>query len=253
MELKEKVILISGASRGIGLASARALAAEGARVVLAARTHVEEPCGWSTTMDVTDDASVRAAIEAVLAREGRIDAVINMAGNGGLLAPWSCTDAETTRAMFDVHVLGAERVMRAVVPAMRRQGHGVIVNVASTVGWVPMPGAAAYSAAKAALVALSDVLRAELAADGVDVRVFAPPHTSTEAGVAWPLGLPKLFTPEEVARDLVRAMRRDRPRVVAGGNIMLLWIQRLSPRLAARIMERIGNRALAKLLPAPTA
>jgi NAD(P)-dependent dehydrogenase (short-subunit alcohol dehydrogenase family) len=265
MELADKVIVVTGASNGIGLAIAHALVAERAQVVFAARSlpKLQAEAARATAaggralaieLDVTRDASVARAIAAVLARFGRVDVLINDAGNGGTLGLWSASDADTTRRMFDVHLLGSERTMRAVVPAMRAQGGGVIVNFASTVAWVPMPGAAAYSSAKAAVVALSHALRAELARDGIDVRVFAPPHTSTDAGKAWPLPLPKIFAPEWVADQLVRALRGPQPRVVPGGNGMLLLLQRLSPRLAAHIMDGIGWKALTECergLPRP--
>jgi short-subunit dehydrogenase len=258
MELEGSVVLVTGASSGIGLEVARALAREGAQVALAARSREkleaavtgiasEGGTAMAVPLDVTSNESVAAGIRAVVDRFGRLDVVINNAGNGGALALWANTSADQTRAMFDVHVLGAERVIRGVLPTMLQQGAGIVINVVSTVAWVPMPGAAAYSAAKAALVALSGVLRAELAARGIDVRVFAPPHTSTDAGKAWPLDLPKIFAPEWVAAELVRALRRGRPRVVAGGNSALLWVQRISPALAARIMNGLGFKAVATL------
>jgi NADP-dependent 3-hydroxy acid dehydrogenase YdfG len=258
MELRDKVILVTGASSGIGLAAAHALCAEGARVVFAARSlqKLEAEAAragdraLAVALDVTSDASVAAAVESVLERCGRIDVLLNDAGNGGALRPWTAADPAATRELFEVHVLGAERMMRAVVPVMRAQGAGVVVNFASTVAWVPMPGAAAYSSAKAAVVALSHALRAELAGDGIDVRVFAPPHTSTEAGKAWPLGLPKIFEPEWVARQIVQALRGRRARVIPGGNGMLLLLQRIAPALAARIMNRIGHAATARALAA---
>lgn len=197
-------------------------------------------------LDVTSDASVEAAIAASLRRFGRVDVVVNNAGNGGTMSLWADTPASAARDTFDVHLLGAERVMRAVLPAMRAQGGGTIVNVASTLGWVPMPGAALYSAAKAAVVAFSQVARAELASEGIDVRVFAPPHTSTAAGERMPLDLPKIFAPEWVAEQFVRFLRGRRACALPGGNGALLLVQRASPALAARIMNRIGFDALAK-------
>jgi short-subunit dehydrogenase len=137
---------------------------------------------------------------------------------------------------------------RAVLPAMLEQRAGVIVNFASTIAWVPMPGGAtAYSAAKAAVVAMSESLRAELRESGIDVRIFSPPHTSTDAGRRWPLDLPKIFTPEWVADQFVRTLRRDAARATPGGNGALLFIQRVAPALATRIMNGVGFRALAKL------
>jgi NAD(P)-dependent dehydrogenase (short-subunit alcohol dehydrogenase family) len=258
MELANKVVVVTGASNGIGLAIAHALAAQRARVVFAARTlpklEIEAASArangghaLAVELDVTSEASVARAVDSVLQQLGRIDVLINNAGNGGAVGLWSAAGPSAMRDMFDVHLLGSERMMRAVVPAMRAQGSGVIVNFASTVAWVPMPGAAAYSSAKAAVVALSHALRAELAREGIDVRVFAPPHTSTDAGKAWPLPLPKIFTPDEVADQLLSALRSNEPRAVPGGNALLLFMQRVSPRLAASIMDTIGWKTLARV------
>lgn len=251
MDPKGKVILVTGASSGIGLASARALAAAGAMVALAARSaqRLEHEAatsgGLAVPMDVTDDTSVADGVARVLDRFGHIDAVVNFAGNGGRLTLWDEAPADHLRTMVDTHLFGAERVARAVLPSMLARGQGIIVNIASTVGWVPMPAAAAYSAAKAAILAFSESLRGELAGRGVRVMVFAPPHTSTEAGKEWPLEGPRVHTPEWVAEQFVRALRAEQPRFLAGAsNRMLLGIQRLSPAYAAFIMRRIGLKAL---------
>jgi hypothetical protein len=255
---KEKVIVVTGASSGIGLASARSLARAGAHVAMAARSRErlaaeaerivrDGGSAMAVEMDVTSEASVRAAIDRVLGRFGRVDALVNNAGNGGRLGFWAAADVDATRAMFDVHLFGMERATRAVLPGMLERRSGTIVNIASTVGWVPMPTAAAYSAAKAAVIALSASLRAELAGEGIEVLVFGPPHTSTAAGLEWPLEGPRIATPEWVADELVRTLRRGRARHLAGAsNRLLLAIQRVSPALAARIMSQIGLRAGAR-------
>src|ERR1044071_7132761 len=150
MEPQGKVIVVTGASYGIGLEIARALVREGARVVFAARSldklqaEVERAtasagCAMAVQMDVTSTDSVSMAIQEVVERFGRIDAVINDAGNGGSLEFWASSGQDKTRELFDVHVLGAERVMRAVLPTMLAQRSGTLVNFASTVAWVPMP------------------------------------------------------------------------------------------------------------------
>jgi hypothetical protein len=259
MEIKDKVVVVTGASSGIGLEIARALVREGACVAFTARSlaKLEEEVravterggtAMAVRMDVTDGESVARAIEAVLTRFGRIDVVVNNAGNAGSMHLWESADSERVRGMLDVHVLGADRVMRAALPAMRRRGSGTIVNFASSVAWVPMPGCAAYSAAKAAVVSLSEALREELRGEGIDVRVFAPPHTSTEGGRELPLDLPKIFEPEWVAERFVEFLRGKRARVLPGGNGMLLFLRRVSPSLASRIMNRIGFKALEKVL-----
>ena len=199
----------------------------------------------AVTLDVTRAESVTDAVDEVVRAVGRIDAVIHFAGNGGTLGAWEAADPQALRAMFDVHVFGAERVARAVLPVMTAQGGGTIVNIASTVARVPMPMAASYSAAKAAVVALSSALRAELADRKIEVLVFSPPHTNTDAGKAWPLKGPQIFEPEQVAADLLRAVRRNRRVFLSGmGNRMLLVIQRIWPAYAATIMKSIGVAAL---------
>jgi NAD(P)-dependent dehydrogenase (short-subunit alcohol dehydrogenase family) len=255
MDPKNKVVFLVGASNGIGLASARALARAGARVVLGARSRERLDdavaaivagggAASAVALDVTSDASVRAAVEEVVATAGRIDVVVNFAGNGGALGAWAAAGAGALRDMFEVHVFGAERVARAVLPIMTAQRSGTIVNIASTVAWVPMPMAAAYSSAKAAIVAFSHALRAELEGSGIRVMVFSPPHTNTEAGRAWPLRGPQVFEPDQVAAELLRALRRDRRTFLAGmGNRMLLVIQRIWPWYAAFIMKSIGLAA----------
>jgi NAD(P)-dependent dehydrogenase (short-subunit alcohol dehydrogenase family) len=258
MEPKGKVIIVTGASSGIGLAAARALARAGARVALAARSldtlraeadrlAAEGATVLAVPMDVTSDASVAAAVEAVLGRFGRIDAVVNNAGNAGRLSFWASTEPSASRAMFDVHVFGMERVTRAVLPHMLARGEGTIVNIASTLAWVPMPMAAAYSAAKAAVLSFSESLRGELAGRGVEVVLFAPPHTRTPSEM--PLQGPRVFPPEWVADELVRALRRGRVCFLAGAsNRALLLMRRIAPGVASRIMRDIGLRAGARAL-----
>lgn len=262
MDIDGRVWLVTGASSGIGREIAGALAHRGARVALAARSEATLCAAadrlaragaqvLALPMDVCDDASVAAAIERLLTAWGRLDGVANVAGNGGVLSHWAQTTGRSTEAMFDVHVLGAERVLRAALPALQRSGRSVVVNFASTVAWVPMPGAAAYSAAKAAVVALSGTWRAELAPLGIDVRVFSPPHTSTDSGLAWPLPLPKVFEPHWVAQAFVKSLERDRICATPGGNGALLALQRVAPMLARRIMHRIGFEALRRVEGAP--
>ena len=254
MKLHDKIVLITGASRGIGAEAARQLAKRGAHVVLAARSGaalesnaeaIRALGGQASTveLDVTSALSVTRAVARVLAERGRIDVLVNNAGNGGHLAFLVDTDQAQTRAMFDVHVFGAERMTRAVLPSMLAQRAGRIVNVVSTVAYVPMPGAAAYCGAKAAVIAMTQALRGELAHTPIELMLFSPPHTQTEAGAAWPLDLPRQFSPHEAAQALVQALVKDRRDTLAGGNHTLLWLQRISPAWASGIMRNIGLKA----------
>ena len=121
-------------------------------------------------------------------------------------------------------------------------------RLAQREGFDPHLGDAAQRRiAKAAVIAFTHALRGELS--GVQLALYSPPHTQTEAGEAWPLQLPKQLSPELAAAALVRSLERDPLEVLAGGNASLLWLQRLWP-LAERIMRDIGLRALATLGPA---
>ncbi|MGN6110507.1 MAG: SDR family NAD(P)-dependent oxidoreductase [Kofleriaceae bacterium] len=249
------MVLVTGASTGIGLEIARALVRKGARVAFAARsldkleaaTHEYGTRALAVQMDVTREDSVTAAVDRVDQELGAIDVLVNNAGNGGAMSRWREADPDLVRRMFEVHVLGADRVMRAVVPSMLRKGSGTIVNFSSTLGYVAMPGTAAYNAAKAAVVMLSRTLRAELRSQGIDVRIFSPPHTNTESGKEMPLNLPKIFEPRWVADQFVHFLEGRRPELLAGGNGSLLLVQRVWPGLARRIMEKIGFGALERV------
>ena len=259
MKLANKVILVTGSSQGIGLAVAQQLAAAGAQVVLAARgteklnaeVRALREAGHRASavqLDVTSDSSVQRAVAEVLAEHGHIDVLVNNAGNGGGLDFYLQDNAERLRAMFDTHMFGTERMTRAVLPSMLERGAGRIVNVVSTVAYVPMPGAAAYCAAKAAVVAFTNALRGELAHTKVQLVLYSPPHTQTKAGELWPLDLPKQFDAEYAAKALMAVLEHDRTDQLAGGNNMLLGLQRSSPRWASSIMRDLGLKATHKAL-----
>jgi NADP-dependent 3-hydroxy acid dehydrogenase YdfG len=257
MKLANKVILITGASQGIGLAVAQQLAAAGAQVVLAARRadklaaevaslRAAGQRASAVQLDVTSDESVQRAVAEVLAEHGQIDVLVNNAGNGGGLDFFLQDNAAHMRSMFDTHMFGTERMTRAVLPSMLERGAGRIVNVVSTVAYVPMPGATAYCAAKAAVVAFTNALRGELAHTPIQLVLYSPPHTQTTAGDLWPLDLPKQFDVGYAANALVGVLERDSSEWLAGGNNMLLWLQRISPSWAASIMRKLGLKATRK-------
>jgi NAD(P)-dependent dehydrogenase (short-subunit alcohol dehydrogenase family) len=180
------VILVTGCSSGIGRATAQVAAARGHRVFASARNRndLAELEGANLTglaLDVTDPGSVRAAVDAVLARAGRIDALVNNAGYGQYGAVEEVS-AEEWRAQFDVNLFGAIEATRAVLPAMRAAGSGTIVMVSSVAGKVAIPFAAPYSATKHALEAVSDSLRVELSAFGIRVVLVEPGPIHTRFG-----------------------------------------------------------------------
>lgn len=172
-----RVVLVTGASSGFGAAMVAALADAGHRAYGTSRRATEPAPGALSPiripLDVTDDASVRAAVALIMAREGGIDVVVNNAGVGLAGALEDTSDAEAT-ALLDTNLLGVHRVCRAVLVPMRVRGGGLIVNVGSIGGDVALPFQGFYSASKAALVAYSAALRMEVAPFGVQVTLVAP-------------------------------------------------------------------------------
>jgi NAD(P)-dependent dehydrogenase (short-subunit alcohol dehydrogenase family) len=186
MRIEGAVVLVTGASSGIGAATARQAAARGARVVLAARRREriealaeELPDAVAVPTDVTDVEQVRAMVDAAVERYGRVDVLVNNAGQG-LHVPIESIDLADLRAVFELNVVGALAALQAVVPVMRRQGGGSIVNVSSGTTLFTPSGTGGYAATKAALNMLSSVARAELADDGIVVSTVYPFITTTE-------------------------------------------------------------------------
>ena len=180
------IILVTGGSSGIGLATVRRLAAAGHRVFAASRnpTRAELPDGVTPlTVDVGDPSAAAPAIDAVLADAGRIDALVNNAGTG-TIGPLEETSDDEVRRIFEVNLFGPMRLARAAIPAMREQGSGRIVNVTSMNDVLPAPFAAWYSSSKAALASASAVLDAEVHAFGISVTVVAPGFFRTEMAEA---------------------------------------------------------------------
>ena len=181
--LKGKHAVVTGASRGIGLAIARALLAQGARVTLMARDTVAleaaaaglgDDTTWQAA-DVTDAASVHAAF----ARAGTVDILVNNAGQAAS-APFGRTDAALWQRMLDVNLTGTYHCIQAALPGMLDLGWGRIVNVASTAGLTGYRYVAAYCAAKHGLVGLTRALALEVAAKGVTVNAVCPGYTETD-------------------------------------------------------------------------
>lgn len=177
------VVLVTGASSGIGKACAETLFARGCRVYgtsrHAPRAVVEAPGPdlapllRMIPLDVTSDASVDAAVGVVLACEGRLDAVVNCAGYG-IAGAAESTTVEEAREQFETNFFGTARVCRAVLPVMRQQGSGRILNISSIAGRVGVPFQAFYSASKFAIEGFTEALRMEVAPFGIGVVVIEP-------------------------------------------------------------------------------
>jgi NAD(P)-dependent dehydrogenase (short-subunit alcohol dehydrogenase family) len=194
--LRDRVVVVTGGSAGIGRAAATAFGREGARVAVTYRADPEGARGcareieadggtaFAAEFDLAAEHSARRLVGDVTARWGGIDVLVNCAGGRDRNTPWGSrfedTAAADWRAMLDTDLAGPFRLLQAVVPAMRGRGWGRIVLVSSGAGEEGWQGAAAYATAKAGLVGLARSLAWELGPEGILVNVVAPGLTLTE-------------------------------------------------------------------------
>ena len=244
-----KVILITGASSGIGKDTALRLIKEGHRVYGAARRidrmqDIVTAGGKAIKMDVTIESEIEAAVSQVIEEQGRIDVLFNNAGYG-LFGAVELITIEEARRQFDVNIFGLARMTKKVIPLMRKQGSGTIINMSSVGGKVYSPFGAWYHGTKHALEGWSDCLRLELKPFNIDVVLIEPGAIATEFGslmydgmVERSQGTPyerptkimagetekifsadgKLSPPSVISNLVVKAVRAKKPRIryVAG-------------------------------------
>lgn len=213
MNSRDRVVLVAGGTGGLGRAVALAFLGDGAKVAVTYRGAAEfdalkRSAGEDASRlsghsaDVTDDTAVRALVEELVARHGRLDALVNAVGGyAGGAKLWEM-DAKTLDQMLLLNLRSGYVLARAAVPVMLKQGHGAIVNVASRSALVHGPGESAYAASKAAAVALIDSLAADLKGTGVRANSILPSIIDTEANrKAMPRAdFSKWPRPEEIAR-----------------------------------------------------
>ncbi len=176
-----KVALVTGASSGIGQATAERLAQAGYKVYGTSRRGAQagKQSFEMLALDVTSDESVAAAVGEVMRRDGRIDLLVNNAGFGVAPAAAEESSLDQARSIFETNFFGLVRMTRAVVPHMRRQGSGRIINIGSVLGFLPMPYGALYAATKHAVEGYSESLDHELRTRGIRVSVIEPAYTKT--------------------------------------------------------------------------
>ena len=226
IDLDGRVAVVTGGARGIGLAVAQRAVASGATVVLwdrdAARldqTVAILPGATAITVDLTDEAAVRAAAAQTEAAQGRIDILVNNAGiTGGNAPTWELPTAEW-RHVVEVNLIAPFLVSSAVVPGMLARGYGRVVNIASVAGKEGNPNASHYSASKGGLIALTKSMGKELAGSGVLVNCITPAAAKTElfeqmteAQIAYMLGkipMGRFVTVEEIAALAAWLMSED--------------------------------------------
>jgi NADP-dependent 3-hydroxy acid dehydrogenase YdfG len=262
-----KVVLVTGASGGIGRAVALAFAREGAQLLLAARsvnrlTQVENEVrdlgseALSVPTDVTSQDAVTALVEAAMNRFGRIDVLVNNAGLGKVGGIESAAFEDNVRQTMQASLFGMIHLTQRVLPILRQQGSGTIVNMSSVMGRKAFARFGSYAIVMHAVSAFSDSLRQEVAGSNIRVSVIHPALTATgllreaaEAEMPPPFRHMTPLSSDEVARAVVAAVRRRRRRVVLPRTAhMLLLGEALSPRVGDLIATALTVRPIARVV-----
>ena len=256
MKTTKPIALVTGASSGIGQATAQRLSKSGYQVYGTSRRAAQSGSQSFAmlALDVTREESVKAAVDELMRLEGRIDLLVNNAGFGVAPAGAEESSMEQARAIFDTNFFGIIRMTRAVVPHMRRQGSGRIINIGSVLGFLPMPYGALYAATKHAVEGYSESLDHELRTRGIRVSVIEPAYTKTQFDANFMEPDAKLDEYREVRASLDKIMKKvmaaaDQPDVVA--DVVLKAASATHPKLryaAGGLANRL--RLLRRFAPA---
>ena len=258
----QKVVLITGAASGIGLASAKAFTEKGWKVWAGFNKNLSEELKQITNiklcqLDVTNDSHIQAAIAAILKEDGRIDVLVNNAGYG-LIGAEECVAIKEAQELFDVNFFGVLRLIQAVLPTMRKQQSGHILNISSGVGVHSLPGLGLYSASKFALESMSESLAAIVAPWDIKVSIIEPgfvknnwgSHCITSSakcdeesykklteGIQDMLAIPRGQPSEEVADLLVTIAEDPQP------NMRYQTTDEMTKWIEERLVDPTGNGA----------
>lgn len=262
-----KVVVITGASSGIGKALAKAFAHAGAFTVLVSRggeklnkvvaeLKTDHPDVLALSADVSSDQQVREMVDHVVAKYGRVDILINNAGTS-LVGPTEATDFEgNTKKLLETSFYGTIHLNSRVIPLMKGQKSGQIVNMSSVVGRKAFPRFGSYSAAMHAITGYSDALRQELTGNGISVMTLHPGLTQTElltevnpADMPPPFRFMTPMTPDFVAQRVLWALRKKKVRLILPFQArFLLLMDAFSPRLGDLLVRLLSNRFFARFL-----
>jgi NAD(P)-dependent dehydrogenase (short-subunit alcohol dehydrogenase family) len=256
MKIEGSIALVTGASSGIGEATAQRLALAGYKVYGTSRRAAlgVQRSFAMLPLDVTSDESVDAAVREVVRLDGRIDLLVNNAGFSIAPAAAEESSMDQARSIFDTNFFGIVRMTRAVVPHMRRQGAGRIINIGSVLGFLPAPYMALYAATKHAIEGYSESLDHELRTRGIRVSIIEPAYTKTQFDANLLQADAKLEEYREVRAALGRRLKEvlaaaDEPRLVAA--VVLEAASAAHPKLrytAGRFASRV--RLLRRFAPA---
>lgn len=257
VSLQSKVVLITGASSGIGAWVAKLLAEQGAIPILTARSR-DKMLELSASiqgehavyeMDVTSEDQVRRVTSQVLERYGRIDVLLNNAGYGEFI-PFQDASLAHFQEMMDVNYMGTVRCTHEVLPSMIKSGQGHVVNVASIAGKMATAKSTGYSATKHAVLGLTKALRQELRGSGVMVSAVNPgpidtpffnradPNGTYSRNIRW-----FMMSPEKVARAIVSVIERRKPELDLPWTASVgVRIMQLFPRISESLFGRFMNK-----------
>jgi len=244
-----QVVLVTGVSSGIGRAAAELLARRGCVVFGTVRDvrKATPPVGVELVeMDVRDDASVRLAVQTVIGQAGRIDVLVNNAG-GTMLGAVEETSVAEAQSLFDTNVFGALRTSQAVLPIMRQQRSGRIVNVSSVLGFLPAPYMGVYSATKHAIEGLSETLDHEVRRFGIRVVLVEPSYTKTNLDVNAPTAASRIaaydadrhLVSQAIVRNVVQAPGPDRVAATIVDAARGGWQMRRTPKGEASLLSKL--------------
>lgn len=259
MDVRNKKVVIAGGSSGIGKAAAIQLVRQGCDVAILARdaarleaARAEIAAAGSGTVaaisvDVTDDASVAAGVEAAVAALGGIDLLVANQGYARCAAVWDAP-LDQYEHILQTNFLGHVRLVKAVVPHLKAQKSGAICLVTSMLGFMSFYGYGAYAASKFAIVGFSESLRQELLPFGVQVNVFYPPTTDTpgleaenetKPALTWAIeGSSRQFTAEQVAATMLAGVQKDRfVQMIGIDSWAIYYLSRWAPWLVRKVID----------------
>jgi len=245
--LDGRVIAITGAARGIGLATAQALVARGARVAMgdldgdlaAVEAAALGSAAFGASLDITDEASFAAFLDATEDHFGPVDVLVN---NAGIMPIGALLDepADLARRALLINVSGGLIGMKAVLPGMLHRGAGHVINIASVAGKSPVPGGLTYAATKAAVVSMTESARVEFAGTGINFTCVMPSFTNTEliAGTKGTKLVPTV-QPEDVAKAIVKAIAKPRADVFVPRMLgPIVWGQ---PLMGRKVRDKVNS------------
>jgi NAD(P)-dependent dehydrogenase (short-subunit alcohol dehydrogenase family) len=242
-----RTIIITGANNGIGLAITNALLGMGDRVAaLDLATDKVDPATsilLPFVCDVTDPARVQTVVDEVVHRWGSIDILINNACLA-LFTPFEERSMEDTRSEFEVNYYGYLNTIRAVLPVMKKQGHGIVHNFSSGVGFTGMPGMVGYTSTKGAIEAMTRTLALEYVRQGIVFNVMHPPLTRTKSAAGFGVPPEMMADPEVVGRGMAKLVGNTRPVLVPGVvNSIQLWMSYHMRVQMGRMMSMMADKA----------